>query len=96
MGSTCQFLHLPKNKVIALDKMDLPTMSIVKEGDVVVRETPLKDGRPHGIEKQWSSAGVLLCERTWVDGKQHGDEIYYKADGTVAFKNTFVNGILRI
>ncbi len=88
-------LALYQNKVNALDKMDLPTVTIVKEGDVVVRETPLKDGRPHGTEKQWSATGTLICERAWVDGKQHGEEIYYKADGSIAFKNTFVNGAPR-
>jgi antitoxin component YwqK of YwqJK toxin-antitoxin module len=82
---------LPQNRL----HKQMDTQSIIQKiGDVVVRETPLKDGMPHGIEKEYTPAGVLLCERSWVNGKQDGDEIFRKADGSVALKMLYQNGVL--
>jgi antitoxin component YwqK of YwqJK toxin-antitoxin module len=49
----------------------------------IIRETPYKNGFPHGIIREWDPTGQLIFEGECKNGKAHGRFTYWYPDGTV-------------
>lgn len=45
------------------------------------KEIQLREGRFHGVVKEWAENGTLIVETHFDDGKRHGKNTYWFPDG---------------
>lgn len=64
----------------------------IGEGGHIEWEQALRDGRPHGVERQFHHNGVLLFACPWVDGVEHGIARQYSESGELVCQYEMIHG----
>jgi hypothetical protein len=54
-------------------------------------ETPIKEGKKHGVEYRWDSGKLISAEPYW-EGKPHGTAMQWEEDGRLLGTYTLVHG----
>ncbi|HXG63478.1 MAG TPA: hypothetical protein VNO70_00125 [Blastocatellia bacterium] len=63
-----------------------------EEDGTLVIETPLKDGKRHGVVYCWHDTGELLSAEPYVDGLLHGTSLQWSEDGALLGTYALVHG----
>jgi hypothetical protein len=61
-------------------------------GGVLIKETPMKDGKKHGRELVWDDDGTLLSVEPYCGGMCHGTAKQYGRDGRIIGTYKMVHG----
>lgn len=57
-------------------------------------ETPIVDGRVHGVDRTWFANGQRMSERRFVNGREDGLHEGWYADGRRHFRYSYRDGVL--
>ena len=83
------------NKGFTYDSNGMPVSGLVKNFSESSgnQEYTLKDGKPHGLRKEWHKGNSQL-QLSWnyLNGKKHGRCISYYKNGRVQAKENYING----
>jgi antitoxin component YwqK of YwqJK toxin-antitoxin module len=58
----------------------------------ILIKTNYKNGKMHGLQKQWYSNGQLKIEYNYIDDKKHGLQKYWKENGEIGGELIYKNG----
>lgn len=58
----------------------------------VISRNPWVNGIRHGIERRWSSAGLLIAQHRWCNGEPHGLQEAWHRNGTKKYEQWFHHG----
>jgi hypothetical protein len=67
-------------------------MRCYEEDGMLVRETPLKGDKAHGIHYMWYDSGALEFAQPYLEGLQHGTTRQWSEDGRLMGTYTLIRG----